>query len=323
MTHDRLSLWRAQPPSVAVEFTSTRVSAARVEIRAGQAVVSAHATEALPAGALTPSLTSENLQEPEVVRETLDRVLTRVGRPRRVGLVLPDAVAKVSVIRFEQVPARGADLDQLIKWQVRKAAPFAIEEAQVSYLAGTREEHGHNFIVTLARREVIKAYEGLCAAAGAHAGLVDISTFNVINAVLAGAQPPSADWLLVNVTPDYASIAILRGSYPIFFRSRAASTDETLSDLVHQTAMYYEDRLQGTGFGEVLLSGSFAAGGGLASELEAMRRSLESRLTATVSTVDPRAAAKFADRAAVVAPDLLDTLTPLVGLLVRHRGAAA
>jgi len=322
MTHGRYSLWQAQPPAVAVEFTSTRVSAAGVQMRAGQTIVSAHATEALPAGALTPSLTEENLQNAEVIRVTLDRVLERVGRPRRVGLVLPDAVAKVSVIKFEQVPVRGADLDQLIRWQVRKAAPFAIEESQVSYVAGTRGEHGQDFIVTLARRKVVEAYEELCAAAGAHAGLVDISTFNVINAVLAGAHPPSADWLLVNIAPDYASIAILRGSYPIFFRSRAASADETLSDLVHQTAMYYEDRLQGAGFGAVLLSGSSAAGMGLASELESMRRNLESRLATTVSTVDPRAAARFADRVAV-APDLLDTLTPLVGLLVRNRGAAA
>ncbi len=39
-------------------------------------------------------------------------------------------------MRFEQVPARAQDLDQLIRWQVRKAAPFAIEEAQVSYVPG-------------------------------------------------------------------------------------------------------------------------------------------------------------------------------------------
>ena len=61
-------------------------------------------------------------------------MLERVGRPRRIGLIVPDPIAKVSLVRFEKVPARAQDLDQLIRWQVRKAAPFAIEDAQVSYV---------------------------------------------------------------------------------------------------------------------------------------------------------------------------------------------
>ena len=44
---------------------------------------------------------------------------------------LPDTVGKLSLVRFEKVPAKAQDLDQLIRWQVRKAAPFKIEDAQV------------------------------------------------------------------------------------------------------------------------------------------------------------------------------------------------
>ena len=124
------------------------------------------------------------------------------------------------------------------------------------------------------------------------------------------------------MTADYASIAILRDEHLIFFRNRAADTEGTLADLVHQTGMYYEDRLSGTGFSRVLLAGS--AGGGLrqAAEVEQARQSLEGRLTTAVEMVDPRTAAALTDRIAV-APALLDTLAPLVGLLLRGQGAAA
>ena len=132
---------------------------------------------------------------------------------------MPDPVAKISLVRFEQVPARRQDLDQLIRWQVRKAAPFPIEDAQVSYVAGIHAPDGQEFVVSLARRDIVLEYEDLCEAAGAHAGIVDISTFNVINAVLAGANAPEADWLLVNVAPDYASLAIQRGPVLLFFIS--------------------------------------------------------------------------------------------------------
>ena len=93
----------------------------------------------------------------------------------------------MSLVRFEQVPKRAQDLDQLVRWQVRKSAPFAIEDAQVSYVPGVRASDGQEFIVSLARRDVVREYESLCAEAGAHAGLIDLATFNVINAVLAGA----------------------------------------------------------------------------------------------------------------------------------------
>ena len=135
--------------------------------------------------------------------------------------------------------------------------------------------------------------------------------------MLASAPPSPADWLLVNVAPDYATIAILRGPHIIFFRNRSAEIDGTLVDLVHQTAMYYEDRLNGTGFGRVILAGAAGAGAEHV-DVGAMRRSLEQRLTTSVETIDPRTAVALTDRIAAP-PALLDALAPLVGLLLRER----
>jgi len=315
------SLREAPAPDVAVEFASNRVSAASLETRGGQPVVAAHAAEPLPDLALVPSLTAANLHDRAAVAGALARVLERVGAPRRIGLVVPDVVAKVSLVRFEQVPTRAQDLEQLIRWQVKKTAPFTIEEAQVSYVRGLQAGGGHEFIVALARRSVIEEYEAICAEAGAYAGLVDLATFNVINSVLAAPGVPDADWLLVNVAVDYASIAIMRGRSMIFFRNRGADADGTLADLVHQTAMYYEDRLSGAGFARVILAGAAGTGAQPAADIDEVRRSIGERLTTAVEMVDPRAAAALTDRI-TAAPTLLDTLAPLVGLLLRDRDQA-
>ena len=313
------ALRESSGPTVAVEIASDRVSAASLELRAGQPVVSAHATEPLPPGALVPSLTGQNVHDRAAVAAALGRVFDRIGgRPRRIGLVVPDLIAKVSLVRFEKVPARARDLDQLVRWQVRKTAPFPLEEAQVTYVPGALAVDGQEFIVSLARRSVVEEYERLCTDAGAHAGIVDLATFNVINAVLAGTGAPAGDWLLVNVASDYASIAIVRGADLIFFRNRGGEGDGTLADLVHQTAMYYEDRLAGGGFTRVILAG----GGQPASEMDEIRRSLAERLATGVDSLDPRTAAALTDRISA-APTLLDTLAPLVGLLLRGREAAA
>ena len=312
------SLRESAAPTVAVEIASGRVSAASLEWRGGQPVVAAHASEPLPDGALVPSLTAVNAHDRPAVLGALSRLLDTMGRPRRIGLILSDVVGKVSLVRFEQVPARAQELDQLVRWQVRKSAPFAIDDAQVSYAPGIRAEDGQEFVVTLAKREVIQEYEQLCAEAGAHAGLIDLATLNVINAVLAGTGAPSGDWLLVNIAADYTSIALLRGPNLIFVRNRAADTDGTLADLVHQSAMYYEDRLKGAGFSRVILSGAAAAAAQQSGDIDQLRRSLENRLKTAVETVDPRTAAALTDRI-TAAPSLLDALTPLVGMLLRDR----
>jgi Tfp pilus assembly PilM family ATPase len=311
------SLRGSSGPTVAVEFASRRVSAAALDLSAGQAIVSAHAAEMLPEGALVPSLTGTNLVDRPAVAGALARVFDRLGtRPRRVGIVVPDVVGKVSIVTFEKVPSRAQDLDQLVRWQVRKAAPFAIEEAQVSYVPGMRMPEGQEFVVSLARRSVVQEYEEVCRQAGAHAGLVDLATFNIINAVLAAGTPPLADWLLVHVAPDYASLAILRGEDLIFYRNRTADADGSVADLVHQTAMYYEDRLKGAGLGRALITSAEAT-----EELDELRRTLEERLALRVESVDPRAAATLTDRI-TAGPALLGMLAPLVGLLLRDRATA-
>lgn len=313
-----LSLTDHRGPAAALEITGHRVSAVRLESRAGKAVVTAHAVEALPDGVVVPALTSSNLPQRPQALAAVGKVLAEIGRPRRVGLIVADPVSKVSLVRFQQVPARAGELDQLIRWQVKKTTPFPLEEAQISYTSGATTAEGREFLVSVARRDVVAEYEALCAEAGAHAGIVDLSTFNVINAVLAGSKA-AGDWLLVNATPEWASLAIVRGADVILFRSRAAEGDGSLADLVHQTSMYYEDRLAGTGFSRVLVCG--AGGPGADSQLEALRHTLHDRLHTAIEHVDLGHAVTLSDRIATGQP-LLDALTPAVGLLLRGQVAA-
>jgi Tfp pilus assembly PilM family ATPase len=310
----------SRPPSVAVEIATERVAAVSVEDGRDR-VVSAHAVEPLPPGVLEPALNAPNIHDEATLVAALRRVLESMGtRVRRAALVLPDTVAKVSLIRFDKVPARLQDLDQLIRWQVRKSAPFRIEDAQVSWIPGvTFPEGGQEYIVSIARRDIIEGYERVLAECGVHAGLVDLASLNLINAVIAaGAPAADADWLLVHLAADYATLAVLRGSNLVFFRNRAGVSDADLTDLVHQTAMYHEDRLGGGGFWRVVLAGAAARG---AEQAERLRRLIEERGGTRVEAIDFRQAAAMRDRISA-APELLDSLAPALGVLLRERGVA-
>lgn len=315
------SLTDERGPDAAIEIAAHRIAAVRLERRGRGAAIAAHAVEALPAGALTPSLTAANVQNRAAVAKALARAMERIGAPRRVGLVLPDPAAKVSLLKFAQVPPRSSELDQLIRWQLKKVSPFPIEDAQVSYAAASTLADGQEFLVTLARTDVIAEYESLCTDAGASAGLVDVSTTNVINAVLATGTA-GGDRLLVNMAPDWISLAVLRHQHVALLRTRASESNESLADLVHQTAMYYEDRLNGAGFAQVLLCGAVAAESEQAGAADRVRRELEERLGTPVSAIDATQLAPLADGSRASAP-LADALTPAIGLLMRGQEVAA
>ena len=135
--------------------------------------------------------------------------------------------------------------------------------------------------------------------------------------MLAGNSRPAGDWLLVHATPTYTTLTVMRDRDLIFFRHRDEETEGTLADVVHQTAMYYEDRLKGVGFTRVLLTGGGEVSGGE----DALARSLEERLGIGVEQVDPRSSASLLDRIDA-SPGMLDALAPLVGILVRERRVA-
>lgn len=313
------SLFSQAAPSVAVEIGPAGVSGLALARHGGAPVIAGHATEPLAPGVVSPSLTSANVADPQALAAAVAAVLGRLGgRPRWVSLVVPDNAAKVSLVRLDKVPSRAEDLEQLIRFHVRKAAPFRLEDAQVTWSRGAVfPDGGREYVVALARREVVREYEAACEAAGATAGVVDLATFSLVNAVLAAGAPGEGDWLLVHVTPGYGSIGILRGRDLIFFRNRAEGTDGTLADLVYQTAMYYEDRLGGrAGFARVLLAATGADREEGASALQDVRRQVEERLRVKTETFDPSGVARFADR---IVPDraLLQAVTPLLGVLAR------
>jgi type IV pilus assembly protein PilM len=309
--------WLASPPpAVAVEITASRVLAVALGGHGGSHTVAGYAAEPLAPGLAVPALNAPNIHDERGLASAIDGVLQTIGsRTRRIALVLPDSVAKVSLIRFEKVPAKQQDLDQLIRWQMRKAAPFRIEDAQLSWQeASSLPDGGREYLVTVARRDVIQAYERVCETAGVHAGLVDIASFNQVNAVVA-ASPASGDWLLVNIAADYASLAVVRDDYVIFFRNRSTGGVGDLPDLVHQTAMYHEDRLGGGGFKKVVLAGASVIGG---EEADRFRRLIEERVGLIVEPIDFRPAVELRDRIAA-SSELLDMLAPAIGVLLRDR----
>jgi len=318
-TRSSRSWWAPQPPSVAIEIAAGRVSVVEVGgVGSAGLEVLGCASERLPGDAVQPALSGVNIADARVVASAISKACEKAGIrvPKKAALIVPDTVARVSLLSFEELPARAADVEQLMRWQIKKALPFPVEEALVTPVVTHRAPGATSVAAVAAHRDVIGQYEAALGLVGIHAGLVDIASFNVLNAVLSAGTAPAGDWLLLCLSAESTALAIVRQGVLSFYRHRLSVDDEPIGALVHQTAMYHVDRLGGTGFSRVMLCGASWSERG-----EAIRREVSDRLSVQTDIVDVRAAATLRDRI-VPTPDVLDALAAPLGVLLRERRVA-
>jgi hypothetical protein len=214
----------------------------------------------LPPGTLKLSVAEPNVADPAAFRQALHAVLERAGvlGAGAVGLVLPDPVARVSLVPGSEVQARRrGELEEMMRFRLRKAVPFDIREARVCW-APLDTAAGRQWLVAAIARPVLEGYEAVCASLGLHAGLVELSGL----ALLGAAFPPGTpgDRLLVNWDEGYVSLILFRDGAPTLVRTLAgeyASSSEQVAREAQSTVLYYRERLGGAGLaGAVVRSAS-------------------------------------------------------------------
>ena len=201
----------------------------------------------------------------EELTKLLQGLFERSGtRPGRVSLVLPDNLAKISLIGLPERPSSRKHLQELVNSKMRKAVPFKLNEAVISYQLLPGEGRSASVLVVLARRLLVERFERVLTSLGARPGLVDISTPNLLNlerSIIAKSAPNGSDVGLLNCARNYFSLVILRGGRLIFFRCKTFSIDEGISNgpngvLVREMATsfsYYREKLAGEGVRKILV----------------------------------------------------------------------
>jgi hypothetical protein len=304
-------------PAVALEIASTRVSALR--LGGGSPPSATYAVEPLPAGAVVPSLTTPNVVDQAAVSAAVGRVLAAVGGGRQVALVVPDSVAKVSLVRLEQVPTRLPELDAMLRFQVRKSVPFRTDDAQFTWTDGQEVVGGgHEYVVALARRELVEQYETVVAARRCACGPRRPRD-------LRPREPRARQRREGRRLAAGAHGRRLRDAGDRATRTRhllPASGGRRRGEPCRSGAPGLDvlrDRLSGRGFVRVYLAGA-AEGPDGAAGADKARRALAERLNAKVEPLDLSGVATLADRISA-SPGLVDQLAPLAGVLAGEPAA--
>jgi hypothetical protein len=237
-------------PNVAVEVRPSSVGVLRARRDKRGLTVAAAAVMELPPGTLSLSLTQPNIVDGERFRQAVRGALERAGilGGARVALVLPDTAARVTLVPAVEVPTRKpAEMDEMLRFRLRKSIPFEVREARLAY-AVAGETAADTIVVAAGSGPVVDQYEETCRSLGLEPGLVEIAGLALARAAFPATSP--GDGLLVNWDDGYVTILLARGGWPVLLRTLSGATVASPADVVREvssTLIYYRERLGGAG----------------------------------------------------------------------------
>src|SRR5919108_1553622 len=243
----------APRPLLACEILADRVLAARAAAR--RDFVELHTARQLPAGAVNPSLTAQNISDSSAVSAAVADALAGVsGRSRDVIAVLPDAAVRTVLLEFDSLPADAQEAAGVIRFRLKKSLPFDVEKAVLSYHA---QPAGITVktMVSVALASVVQEYEDVFVRAEYHPGIVLPSTLAALGTVDAGRPT-----LVIKVGDRGSTVAIVDQQELRLFRTLdiAPTNPAKLVDDVYPSLVFFEDQF-GAGVERILVGGASSA----------------------------------------------------------------
>ncbi len=151
----------------------------------------------LPPGVVDFSMLSPNLNETEALGNFLGKLFEEAGiQGNRLGLTLPDILARISVQELPENPRSRAEAEELLRFRMKKALPFEVSEARLAFqpVPGTNP----SFLTGVLHEEVVSQYETLFDGLGFHLGVIETSSLSLLKlweGVVVESLTPEQDYL--------------------------------------------------------------------------------------------------------------------------------
>jgi type IV pilus assembly protein PilM len=326
MLHWRL--FQPRYPPLAVEVGTDRLCLVHVDrTKDKKLVVRRYGEVEVPEGALEVRFGQPNVRRPAEVAAALLRVLEKEGiEARALSIVLPDHLARTALLHLGERPGRRSEVLEVIRWKLRKSVPFKVEDAHIDYqmFPAPKDGGAHLCQAVLVLRSVLESYESLMKDLGLHAGLLDLSTFNLVNLYRPVLIEEPGDALLLNVSGSFFALMILREGVPIFYRAKSYTfangdrSDPQRAMVVREvdsSLTYYRERLGGVGAARIHMRCVDLGA-------DSLREALEERIDGQVVPLDPTRIITVEPRSddPAVHQEMLQRMAPALGAALGRDG---
>jgi len=256
---EKIRSWLLDPdyPLTAVEVRPRSIGAVRGVRDRGHVAFGMAASLDLPDGTLNLSMVQPNVAAVNAFQDTVRNVLEKAGIPlhSEVALVLPDPVARVSLVAANDLVGKGAaEAEDMLRFKLRKAVPFDIKDARLAFRMPRVLTSDAQALAVAIARPVLEAYEEALTPLGLSVGLVELASLAMVGAVEASHAP--GDRLVVNWDEGYVSLVLTRAGEPVLARTLTGEVVSTHDDVIREvanTVLFYREKLGGAGLAQVVV----------------------------------------------------------------------
>jgi len=252
---------KAKYPPVALDMGINQVALARLakDKDAKKWSLTSYDMVEIPEDLLESDFFRMRVRSVDRFRELVTGAMRKEGvQTDRVSMVIPDHLARVALLSFDELPRTRREVIEMVRWKMKKAVPFKVEESTVDYQMLPRPGGGHTLLAVLMPTSILEEHESLFAGQSIRVGLIDLSTFSVAHLyrdVIDAEVPADGEFMLLNATGTFFTVMIFRAGLPIFYRCKTfafGGDDDPESNhrLIHReiqaSLLYYQERLGGT-----------------------------------------------------------------------------
>ena len=233
------STHKVSGPTLACEITPERVIAARKTDDG--AALDSYTARAIAAGVVVPRLGEANVGNSDALKQAITDVLTTVGaRTRDIVAIVPDASVRIALLDFDTLPEKKADADGVVRFRLKKALPFDVDESVVSYDV-FRSAGKIQVVAAVVLTSVLNEYEQVFRELGYAPGVVVPSALAALGNVDEGDPV-----MVIKSDATTTTVAIVGNGQLLLFRtlenpSAGPPKAEQLAEDVHSSMVFFED----------------------------------------------------------------------------------
>lgn len=220
-------------PKVVVSFGNKKVVLLEVRRDGKDFSIARQAEIFVPSALMRPSFSGSNIAEPKTLAELIGAASKRAGFGRQVkwSVVLPEGVAKSTIINFDTKAGTREELKEMVSWRMER-----VVGVEAGRLRLRQQEVEGKYLVTAVEEEVICEYEKVFEELGWEAGM--IVPRHIGEMVWLEREKGAMEKLLISHNESGFIAVVMREGEVLQIRS--CVSEERENDLFRFAAYYFE-----------------------------------------------------------------------------------
>ncbi|MFB0565581.1 MAG: type IV pilus biogenesis protein PilM [Candidatus Aminicenantaceae bacterium] len=211
---ERLKYYFNNPPLPQASFQLSPHYLSGINVSFKNKKIKHHFISPLGKPVVQPSFNKKNVINESYLEERIKEGKEKLHlTEKRIACLIPEACIKVYAFSFASLPAAREEMEQIIKWQVKKQMPHLPDDIRLSYDV-IRSNKEQKILVSLAKASVVQEYEALFSRIGLKVRTIGVATLCLFNLL---ERKEEDNVMLVNIEEDYISlVAILNSEISLY-----------------------------------------------------------------------------------------------------------